>query len=593
MTLMPMNTIDSPLFAVLADGVMLTSPYKPVLFVITVSIWAWVVATIYDKDAARWYFKREAWNATHITVGLVAVLVFLFTPLMFWITWPIIIAILFADLAIYAVLRNRDDRVPETHKWSFDLEKMKAARAEAAAASGGSDKKKKKKGKGEIAKGITLTLQGKKGVLPVPEPDAPEYAIRAQLDEILVHAMTNRGTQLDIGPVRERPNAYAATVVVDSVREAVKAFPAKEAVAMIDMVKSVAGLDVEDRRRRLRGKIDIVPPGARSVDATLVTLGTSEGVRLSMTFSPEAQVDRRISGMGFLPPQEEMAIAMVGEGSGTVLLTAPPDQGRTSTMYAFLREHDAYTSNVQTLEMEASESTLEGIRQNIFDPAEDGAEFATTVRSILRRDPSVVGISDMPDEATALEVSRSDHERTRVYLSFKADGALQAVQLFARAVGDQRAAADSIYGVVNQRLIRRLCDNCRVPYQPNADVLKKLGLPKDTKQLYRKGGQVLVKDKPQTCPVCGGSGFVGVLGIFEIHRIGVEERRLISANDLTGLKALFRQRREPSLQSAAMQRVLLGETSVEEVVRVTSPRGGSAKPKAKTPPERPPAPQGA
>ncbi|MCA9310492.1 MAG: Flp pilus assembly complex ATPase component TadA [Phycisphaerales bacterium] len=571
MAQMPLAELTNSFGTVLADGVMLSSPYKPVLVVLTFMIWAWVVATIYDKDSARWYFKREAWNTAHMIVGLVA-FALLFLPLMFWIVWPVIVVLLAGDLAVYAFLRNRDDRVPEQFKWSLDFEKMAAARA--AKAEAGSKKKS-----GKSIKGVTLGIRGKSGLLPVPDREAPEYAVRVALDELLVRTLTSRGTQMDIGPVREKKDTYAATVIVDSVREAVQAYPARDAVAMIDMLKKVAGMDVNDRRRKLRGEIDVIPPGVPGVPIKLVTLGTTEGMRLTAVVKPAEQVQRRLKDLGLLDPQRKVAEEIINEGRGCVLLTAPSDQGRTSTLYAMLREHDAYTSNVQTLELEEAEATLEGIRQNIFNPLEDGAEFSTTVRSILRRDPNVVGISDLPDEATAVEVARADHERTRVYMSFKADSALTAIQLFARAVGDQKKAADSLYGVLNQRLLRKLCDNCRVAYQPTPDVLKKLGLPAETKQLFRKGGQVLVKDKPEVCPVCSGIGFLGVIAAFEVHRLGAEERRMIATNDMTGLKALQRQRREPSLQSAAMQKVLMGETSVEEVVRVTAaPKRGGRPP---------------
>ncbi len=589
MTLMDMMMAPMPLLEIapagglLADGVMLTSPYKPVLMILPFLIWAWVVATIYDKDAARWYFKREAWNTAHMLVGLLAFFAIVIAPpVTFWITWPALIIVLTTDLAIYAFLRNRDDRVPEEFRWSLDFEKMKAAREEKAAA----------KKKGGVVKGVTLGIQGNGGVLPVPEKESSDYAVRAALDEVLVHTLTSRGTQLDIGPVREKPDAYAATVIVDSVREAFQAYSSADAVAMIDMLKSAAGMDVNDRRRKLRGKIDVIPPGTPGVPIKITTLGTSEGMRLTALVKPAEQVQRRVKDLGLLAPQKAIVEEIVAEGRGCVLLTAPADQGRTSTLYAFLREHDAYTSNVQTLEMEEAEATLEGIRQNVFDPLEDGAEYSTTVRSILRRDPNVVGISDLPDENTAVEVARADHERTRVYLSFKADSALMGVQLFARAVGDQKKASQSLYGALNQRLLRRLCDNCRVGYQPTPEVLKKLGLPADTKQLHRKGGQVLVKDKPVTCPVCSGSGFLGVVAAFEVHRFGVEERRMIASNDMTGLKALLRQRREPSLQSAAMQKVMAGETSVEEVVRVTAPPR-RAKKGAAPKKDRPSSPQSA
>jgi len=119
-------------------------------------------------------------------------------------------------------------------------------------------------------------------------------------------------------------------------------------------------------------------------------------------------------------------------------------------------------------------------------------------------------------------------------------------------------------------------------------MLKKLGLPGTTKQLFRKGGQVLVKDKAQTCPVCSGNGFFGQIGVYEVHPIGDGERKLIAQNDITGLRAAFRQKKELSIQQAGIMHVVNGETSIEEVVRITGGGagggGGAAKPAAQTKP---------
>jgi len=116
--------------------------------------------------------------------------------------------------------------------------------------------------------------------------------------------------------------------------------------------------------------------------------------------------------------------------------------------------------------------------------------------------------------------------------------------------------------------------NCRVAFQPTPEALKKLGLPEDTKQLFRKSGIALVKDKEQTCPVCGGSGYFGQIGLFAAHDIDANEQRLIASNDMTGLRAAFRQKKQPSIQQAGLQLAMSGDTSVDEIVRAM---GGGEK----------------
>jgi type II secretory ATPase GspE/PulE/Tfp pilus assembly ATPase PilB-like protein len=552
--------------AMLGAGLTLVSWGKPLAVVASLTVWAWVVSTIYDKDAAQWYLPRERWNWIHFAAGVGAVVVVVVLPMSFWVTWPVMSGILAADLISYAAYRNTSSKVPASGKWSINFKEMQA-RAES-----------RKKGKN--TKGITLTIKGPDGTLTPPEKDAPEFEVRVWVEELLEGLVEARGTQMDIQPIGE--NRYGISFLVDGVRKAAEKAHSNKAVAIIDQLKQAAGLDIEDRRRRLIGDIEFGQHGSPLLVARVTSAGSSKGMKLSVMLDPVGQVSRTIAELGMHENQLKVMLSMVSDAKGAVLLAGMPDGGRTQSLYAIMKKHDAYTSNVQTIEMEP-QGVIEGVRQNVWESGGE-AEYSTTVRSILRRDPDVVGIADMLDEATAKEVSQADHERTRTYLSMKCGGALQAVQLYARAVGDQKLAAESLHGVVGQKLMRKLCPNCRTPFKPTPEQLKKLGLPKDTKQLFRKSGQVLVKEKPQTCQVCQGAGFFGQMGVFEVHEIDSAQRKLIAQNDLTGLRATFRQKKQQSFQHAALQHVVLGNTSVEEVVRVSQPAGakkpstGEAKP---------------
>lgn len=554
----PFESQSAPLL-ILGDAaaLFLVSPYKPVLWVLPLIGWAWVVSTIYDKDAARWYLKRRAWNTLHVSLGLVALLIPLLAPLTFWITWPAMIALLAIDLAAYFVARNADERVPESMKWTLDFSKWAEARAA----------RRDKKGQGTSA----MVFKGPGGELPVPQKETPEFELRLAAERLIGRMIDLRATQMDLAPVK--PNVYGVAYMVDGVRTNPEPVAQNQAVAIIDLLKTAGRLDVNDRRRKLQADIQIGMTGGSTIPARLTTAGTSGGMRLSLLLDPAKQVAIKFDDLGLLPNQKEDLQAILGT-KGVVLVSAPPDNGRTTLLYAVTRKHDAYTSNVQTLETEI-QASIEGARQNLFDPQAEGAEHATTVRSILRRDPDVVMIADLPDDATAKEVAKIDAERCRVYLGMKADNPLAAVQLYAKGVGEQAAAAKTLSGLIGVKLVRRLCNNCKVPFTPKPDDLKKLGLPPETKQLHRRSGQVMVKDKPEPCPICGGTGYFGQIGIFSVHPIGPEERKLIVAGDMTGLRQLLRQKKQQSLQSSGLQQVIMGNTSVEEVLRVTSDPGAS------------------
>ncbi|MDI1290705.1 MAG: ATPase, T2SS/T4P/T4SS family, partial [bacterium] len=259
------------------------------------------------------------------------------------------------------------------------------------------------------------------------------------------------------------------------------------------------------------------------------------------------------------------------------------------TMYSLVKMHDAYTKNVQTVELDVQD-TMEGVRQNKWDPQADGPEFSTLVRSILRRDPDVVGIAELPDANTAKEIAKADYDRMRVYVSLPTENALKAVATWMKVVGEADVAVKNLKGVVAQRLVRKLCTNCRAPYQPSPDMLKKLGLPADkVKQLFKKGGQVLIKNKPEVCPLCNGVGYSGQEGVFEVFAFQPSELAAIAAGDFNTLKTELRKRGQPTIQQSAIKKAIDGVTSVEEVTRITAEAAPTATAAAAAPKPQAPA----
>lgn len=551
------SSLWSPLL-VGADGLWLVSVWKPLLILPPLLAWAWVVSTIFDKDADRWHFARDTWNLGHMAAGLTALAVVLFVPLTIWITLPLMIAILATDLLIYYSYRNKHEMVPAGSRWSLDPSKL-------------FERQQEKKQRKKLPKGaIRLVLRGKRGELEPPEQETPEFDIRVNAETLLMAAMEQRASELAIGPVKE--GVYGASISVYGIKSALPQMAAPQAIAAMDYLKQAAGLDISDRRRKQKGEFEVGPAPSAMVPVELTTMGGSGGMRMSVLFDPVRQVSMRLADLGMHKEQLETMRSLINEGKGVVLLAAPADEGRTATMYAVIREHDAYTSNVQTVEKDP-QSMIEGVRHNVYDLQKEGAEYSTLVRSILRRDPDVVGVTNLEeDQNTAKEICRGDLERTRVYVSVRTDDPIKAIQIFAHLVGDAKLAARSLRGVVGQRLVRRLCSNCKVAFQPTPEILKKLGLPGDVRQLYRKSGRVLVKEKEEECPVCAGVGFTGQVGVFAVHPIGDDEQALIASGDLTALRGVFRQKKQASLQQAALQHVILGNTSIEEVVRIATPQ---------------------
>lgn len=568
MTLVP----DALLLPAQSGGVMLVSWWKPLIVLAPIVPWAWLISTVYDKHAFRFHLGREKWNSVHLSVGLAAIVLALGVPAVaglegivgFIVAFAIMLAVLGIDIAVYPMIANKDERVPPEHRVKLDFSKLAEARAAKAEA--------KSVGSSEL---ILVSPAGSK--LAVPEKGSPEFEARVAAEQIVIRARAARASQVDVMPAG-KDQAYAVSMLVDGVRPAPEPLPANDAVRLIDIWKTAAGLDVQDRRKRQQADMTIIENETKH-NVRLTTIGGQGGMRLSLVFEPKSAVRRGIKQMGLLAQQMDAVKAMVEERQGVVLLAAPADNGRTTMMYTLVKLHDAYTSNVQTIEIEVQDD-LEGARQNVFNAATEGAELDKLVRSTMRRDPDVVGIAEL-DAATALEITRADHERTRTYVSLKAGSAMAAIDQWVKLVGDPEKAAGCLHGVIAGRLLRKLCDNCKTPYQPSADMLKKLGLPADkVPQLFKKGGQVLIRNKPEICTVCAGVGYAGQEGIFEVHPIGAEERSAIAGGNVQELRGLLRKSGLPTMQQAALRKAVDGITSVEEVVRVTS---DGAKPADKQP----------
>ena len=559
-----MHTLDPSLTpgiftsGTLAEAAVLVSWWKALLIVPPMVGWAWLVSTVLDKHAARFSLGRDKWNTAHLLLGLLALVAALAIPVEAWWSFAVgyvaMLAILAADVGVFVAVVNRDERVPEAARLRLNLKDVL-------------ERRRAKRSKAKQA-AVKLQIIGPdKQAVPTPEKDTPEYEVRATAEEALTDALDARAARIDI-VASQREGASGVSAVIDGVRQKAVQLGTQQAISMIDFWKACSGLDVKDRRRKQSAMFKIV---RSEIDTKLkaVTSGAQGGVQLSLIVDPEDAVRISIDKLGLLPQQLETLRGMEHTG-GIVLLTAPAQQGRTTTFYSVLGLHDAYTSSIQTLEYEI-ETRLEGVRHDEFDPTAD-AEFSTTVRSILRRDPDVVGVAELPDAETAKEAARVEAERTRVYISMRTEGSVPALSAWMKAVGDAQEATDPLSGVVSQRLIRTLCENCRIAYQPPAELLKKLQLPADkVKQLYKKGGQVMIKDKPETCPVCQGTGYYGQRGVFEVLPIGPEEREALREQNWNQLRAEWRKKNGIMLGQAAMRLAIEGVTSIEEISRVTAP----------------------
>ncbi len=528
----------------------LISFYKPLLLLAVFVTWAWLVSAKLEKDARYYKLPYRPWNAGWLASAVAALAAMVLVPI-FWIGLPLGMMILAGPLYAYMLVRNR--AVPEKERFEFS-QLLRSGPA-------------KQRVRATAATVQFMTAKG--APRPIPAKDDPRLAVHTAAEDLLVPALESRAARLEVAV---GPRGTVVVETVDGVRVRRDPLAPETAMSVIDYLKEAAGLNVEDRRRRQTAEFRMTGPMGQA-DLSIVTAGSSNGQEMRLLFNRANQIMRPIDNLGLLPAQLEAirAFEQSPERHGIFLFGAPAGHGLTTTGYSLIGRHDAYTSNVKTLEREV-QARHDGVDHVQWDPNNPDVDYATHLQSILRRDPDVVLIADLTEPDTARNASEPGMQGPLLYVPQRAAAIADQIRDWVKLLGDVKRAVKALRVVMNQRLLRTLCPNCRQPYEPSSEQLRRLNLPADrVKQLFQANGKVEVKNKIEPCPVCGGTGYFGQTGVFQIMSVNDEIRNLLAAGDLKGALAEARRNKMIYLQEAAMRKVVEGTTTIDEVVRVLAP----------------------
>ena len=248
--------------------------------------------------------------------------------------------------------------------------------------------------------------------------------------------------------------------------------------------------------------------------------------------------------------------AALARPNGIILVTGPTGSGKTTTLYAALSQLNDGSRNVLTVE-DPVEYALDGIGQTQVN-SQVGMTFAAGLRAILRQDPDVVMVGEIRDPETAEIAVQASLTGHLVLSTVHTNSAVAAIARLRDMGVEPFLLSSTITALVAQRLVRRLCSNCKTPYKPSAQEQAELGLKKSNVPFYKANG----------CTECQDIGYVGRLGIYEIVTLDDKLRSMIhdgaSENDMS--KYAFKSRK--NLLSSGADKVAAGETSAEEVLRV-------------------------
>ena len=404
-----------------------------------------------------------------------------------------------------------------------------------------------------------LTELGRKGQL-----DANDQHVVSIVDWLLQYAFEQRASDIHLEPRRDKG---LVRFRIDGVLHHVYEIPGPIMSAVSSRIKILGRMDVAEKRRPQDGRIKTRTPDGREIELRLSTMPTAFGEKLVLRiFNPDVLV-RDLAGLGLGRQEGALWHEMTHSPNGIVLVTGPTGSGKTTTLYSTLKLLAQDDVNVCTVEdpielVEPAFNQMQ-VQHGI------GLDFATGVRTLLRQDPDIIMVGEIRDLETAEMATQAALTGHLVLSTLHTNDAPSAVTRLVELGTPPYLINATVLGVMAQRLVRTLCPHCKAPHEPDAEQWKAFVAPFNARvpeRIYR----------PVGCLECRNTGYLGRIGLYEMLRMSPAVRELVSAaTDTAAIRRQgFREQMRP-LRLAGAQRIAAGETTVEEVLRVTPPAAGT------------------
>lgn len=328
--------------------------------------------------------------------------------------------------------------------------------------------------------------------------------------------------------------------------------------AMVVRLKVMSNINIAETRAPQDGRFSLVLSG-HAVDFRVSTLPTSHGENLVLRILDREKGIVPLESLGLRERELRVLQLMIARPEGMILVTGPTGSGKTTTLYSILNRINVEGVNIMTLE-EPVEYPMPLIRQTSVNEAVK-LDFANGIRSMMRQDPDVILVGEIRDKDTAEMAFRAAMTGHQVYSTLHTNSAVGAVPRLLDLGILPDIMAGNIIGVIAQRLVRKLCVHCREPYEGDAITRDLVGLPADspTPTIYRAVG----------CLKCGGQGYRGRTALMEILKIDADIDEMVARRATTReIRRAAENKGFRTLAEDGIERVLRGETSLEEVSRV-------------------------
>ncbi|MEC7986011.1 MAG: type II secretion system ATPase GspE [Myxococcota bacterium] len=387
--------------------------------------------------------------------------------------------------------------------------------------------------------------------------DNPQAAPMVRfVNSLLSQAIKQKASDIHIEPFEKD---LSVRLRVDGVLQEVVQPPRAWKGQLVSRIKVMANLDIAKKNIPQDGRIRIRMAG-REVDNRVSTLPVRHAERVVMRLL-EKKAEFSMETLGMNADTLDTFREMIRRPYGIILVCGPTGSGKTTTLYSALSEINSPDKNILTIE-DPIEYELRGIGQTQVMP-KIGLTFGRVIRAHLRQDPDIILVGETRDKETAenaIQASLTGH------LVFSTIHTNDAATAFTRLVDmgiEPFLVATSLVAILAQRLVRKLCDDCKEPFTPTAEQLRKIGIHSEhvTKPFYKAVG----------CPKCGNKGYRGRMGIYELLIVDEDIRRgVASGQDAAAIKNICVSKGMRTLRGDGNIQAMNGKTTIDEVLRITA-----------------------
>ncbi len=400
------------------------------------------------------------------------------------------------------------------------------------------------------------------GSLNGEQPDLAKNARLAEAGLVPAKQMVSDAIRRRAESIRVEPkgNATIVALLIDGMKYSGGKMPKQRGLAVTQILKLLSGLDVKQRTKPQSGGVK-AEFQQTPYELRVSSIPTQGGERLSIQLTNLNEPLDKPDEMGFTQELKEKIRELTNDRRGCLLVCGPPQSGVSTFMRGVVLCIDSYLYLVNFI-ADTGGRDLGNVSRFETNPEDD---LEATITRAARAEVDCLYVDPIRDPETA-QLLFQLQEKCALLAEFTARDAPTGIAQLCKWVGDPAIVAEGLNGILSQKLIRRLCNDCKQAFRPNPKLLAKMGLPPETKVLYRPPRQDAEDYRP--CRSCGGVGFRGRAPLFELIEVNDEMKELVAGGaGPADIKALARKLKMPSIQREGLKLVASGVTSLEELQR--------------------------